>query len=68
MTIVYCLRKNKNSFIINDISLDQYKNRLTEFYIKEELNDAMKEMCFFVNSGVKISDAFEMIVSPTLKP
>jgi len=59
--LIYILRKNNNSFLVKDISLDQYKNRLSEFYINGELDDKMKEMCSYVSSGVTVNDAFDML-------
>lgn len=60
-TLVYILRKNNKPFLIKDISLDQYKNRLSEFFINGELDDKMKEMCSFVGNGITVNDAFDML-------
>lgn len=56
------IKKNKTKEIKNKISLDQYKNRLKEFFLEEDTNKMFQEMCAFINHGINAEDAFYMIV------
>ena len=48
--------------IKNKTSLDQYKNRLKEFFLEEDVNRKMQDMCEFMDHGINAEDAFAMII------
>ena len=48
--------------IQNKTSLDQYKNRLKEFFLEENVNRKMQDMCEFMDHGINAEDAFAMVI------
>lgn len=60
--IFSAIKKDKIKEVQNKTSLDQYKNRLKEFFLEEDVNKVLQEMCEFINHGINAEDAFYMVV------
>lgn len=65
LTIVsasYFFNRQSIKQVQNKTSLDQYKNRLKEFFLEEDVNRKMQGMCEFMDHGINAEDAFAMII------
>ena len=60
--IAYLFKREDITRLPNYASLSQYRNRLSEFYLQEDLDERMKEMCGYINHGVNSDDAFSMVI------
>lgn len=58
----FVFKKNDVKNLTNKISLDQYRNRLKEFFLEEDISKAVQEMCGFINHGINAEDAFHMVI------
>lgn len=61
--IAYLFKRDDITRLPNYASLSQYRNRLSEFYLQEDLDERMKEMCGYINHGINSDDAFSMVIS-----
>lgn len=60
--IAYLFKREDITRLPNYASLSQYRNRLSEFYLQEDIDERMKEMCGYINHGVNSDDAFSMVI------
>jgi predicted negative regulator of RcsB-dependent stress response len=59
---VYNHFKFKNQFK-NQASMNQYRNRLIEFFDKESIDEVFKEMNYYIGFGLSPENAFELITT-----
>jgi len=55
-------KKQNIKQIKSNVSLDQYKNRLKEFFSEEYISDQIKNMCEYINHGISAESAFFMVI------
>jgi hypothetical protein len=60
--VSFLFKKNDIKDLKNKTSIDQYRNRLKEFFLEEDINKAIGEMCQFINHGINPEDAFHMVI------
>jgi hypothetical protein len=58
----YLLRKNEKISPQVNTSFDQYRNRLKEFFIEENIEAKMQKMFEYIDHGINKEDAFAMIL------
>ncbi len=56
-----CKKQNIKQ-IKSNISIDQYRNRLKEFFSQDQIDDQMKHFCDFMSNGFKAENAFLLVV------
>jgi hypothetical protein len=55
-------KKQNIKQIKNNVSLDQYRNRLKEFFVQDQIDDQMKYLCDFMSNGFCAENAFRMVI------
>jgi len=59
---VYNYFKFKNQFK-DQATMNQYKNRLIEFFDKESIDEVFKEMNYYIGFGLSPENAFDLITA-----
>jgi hypothetical protein len=59
---IYIFRKNEKISPQINTSFDQYRNRLKEFFIEENIEAKMQKMFEYIDHGINKEDAFAMIL------
>ena len=54
-------KKQNIKQIKNNVSLDQYRNRLKEFFVQDQIDDQMKYLCDFMSNGFCAENAFLLV-------
>lgn len=63
LIILNILFKKQNiKQIKNNVSLDQYRNRLKEFFVEDQIDYQMEYLCDFMSNGFCAENAFRLVV------
>lgn len=63
LVVLNALFKKQNiKQIKNNVSLDQYKNRLKEFFVEDQIESQMKYFCDFMSNGFCAENAFLLVI------
>jgi len=54
-------KKQNIKQIKNNVSLDQYRNRLKEFFVEDQIDSQMKYLCDFMSNGFCAENAFLLV-------